>query len=85
MTAAVARPSRSALGWLGLAALAVLATIATHRLWPDRGSVPTYIPLDPATLRPGFGPATFELELSIPNRDGATLSEWFVEAREIDP
>lgn len=30
-------------------------------------------------------PGGFELELSIPNRDGATLSEWFVEAREIDP
>jgi hypothetical protein len=30
-------------------------------------------------------PGGFELELSIPKRDGATHSEWFVEAREIDP
>lgn len=30
-------------------------------------------------------PEGFELELAIPNRDGATRSEWFVEAREIDP
>jgi hypothetical protein len=27
----------------------------------------------------------FELELSIPNRDPATHSRWFVEGREIDP
>lgn len=29
-------------------------------------------------------PGGFELELSIPNRDGVTRSEWFVEARGID-
>ena len=30
-------------------------------------------------------PGGFELELSIPNRDPATRSKWFVEGRELEP
>ena len=31
-----------------------------------------------------FGPATFELELAIPNEDPATHSMWLVEGRDLD-
>jgi hypothetical protein len=65
VTAAVAtRPTWQPLHWLALAALAVLAVIATERFLPNRASAPVPAPLDPATLRPGFGPANFATALA---------------------
>jgi hypothetical protein len=41
------------------------------------------IELEPAKFCPTSG--GFEVELSIPDRDAATYSEWLIEGREIDP
>jgi tetratricopeptide (TPR) repeat protein len=44
--------------------LAVLAAIAAERFLQQRVVVAAPTPLDPATLRPGFGPATFAAALA---------------------
>jgi tetratricopeptide (TPR) repeat protein len=54
--------------WLAAAALAVVAVIAADALRTAPESVEPAPPLDPAELRPGFGPATFDAALAAADR-----------------
>lgn len=54
--------------WLAAAALAAIAVIAADALRDRTEVVAEAPPLDPAGLRPGLGPATFEAALAITDR-----------------
>lgn len=62
--AAAARRGLSVWSLLATAALAVGAVIAVDRLVDLRGGQAEVVPLEPATLRPGFGPRTYDEALA---------------------
>ncbi len=73
--ASVGRPAAGARYWLAAAALAVLAVIAGEAIRAPPQQAVAAPPLDPAGLRPGYGPATFEQALAYADREVAGRRE----------
>jgi tetratricopeptide (TPR) repeat protein len=67
-SAVAARPASRAWSWLAAAALAVVAVIATDAWRTSTDDVAPATPLDPDSLRPGFGPATYTQALADADR-----------------
>jgi len=65
--ASAGRSRLRAWSWLAAAALAVVALLAADALRTANDAVEPVPRLDPATLRPGFGPATFDAALATSN------------------
>jgi tetratricopeptide (TPR) repeat protein len=85
--AAASPPARSVARWVAVGALAAVAVIAADAWWTHRPAAVDVAPLDPATLRPGFGPKTYAEAIDKANIGIATAhsriarhpGEWLME------